>query len=419
MAKPNAISHDDKLIKIDGHPVTRVQSFGYDTNMDYEDQYEIGNENILESRVNDIVTSTVNMTTNDWGTVDLLGQIMSEKASLDTRENLAVVTQSMLKQAEVDITVPILEDDVWNRTVWLPNCYLSSFSLAYDVTGKGTETYTFDGIEDYDFPVTFHVMASEEGTYASAATFDVVTNVTGYTGEYISVNDIIYGNTMFSWATTVVTVSGTATTLKASDRLRLIHYDSSAPASTFTKLDTAGISTVHAGQAVVGLGSEAVVDDAWKTLKVQSVSINGTVDREENRELGTKQIVGRTWRATNFDVSISVDESDLEEYAYFCGVSEADWADWTNQAQILYPTMTIGNENELLIQIYDDSDQTYLIKTITMQNLSFTGKSTSQDVQAKGAITYTLRGSYITVSGNGVPGGSKLEGSNVYPTIWV
>jgi hypothetical protein len=419
MAKPNAISHDSKLIKIDGHPVTRVQSFSYDTNMDFEDQYEIGNENILESRVNDIVTSTVNMTANDWGTVDLFGQIMSEKATLDTRQNLAVVTQAMLKNAEVDITVPILEDDVWKRTVWLPNCYLSSFSFAYDVTGKGSETYGFDGIEDYDWPEDYHVMVSEEGTYASSTTFDVTTSATGFTGEYISVNDIIYGNTMFSWATTVVTVSGTATTLKASDRLRLAHYDSSAPASTFTKLDTAGISTVHAGQVKIGLGSEAVVDGDWKTLKIQSVAINGTVDREENRELGTKQIVGRTWRATNCDVSITVDESDLEEYAYFCGVSEADWADWSNQAIILYPTLTIGNENELMIQIYDDSDQSYLLKTITMQNLSFTGKSTSQDVQAKGAITYTLRGSYITVSGNAVPAGSKLAGANVYPGIWV
>jgi hypothetical protein len=71
MAKPKIIAHDDKLIKIDGHPVTRLQSFNYDTNMNYEDQYEIGNENMLESRVDDIITTNVNMTANDWGTVDL------------------------------------------------------------------------------------------------------------------------------------------------------------------------------------------------------------------------------------------------------------------------------------------------------------------------------------------------------------
>jgi len=59
MSKPLAIQHDDKLIKIDGHPVTRCQSFGYDTNMNFEDIYEIGNENILESRVDDVITSAL------------------------------------------------------------------------------------------------------------------------------------------------------------------------------------------------------------------------------------------------------------------------------------------------------------------------------------------------------------------------
>jgi hypothetical protein len=241
----------------------------------------------------------------------------------------------MLKTAEVDLTVPVHEDDVWERTVWLGNCYLSSFTFSYDVNGKGSESYTLNGIQDYDFPNEYREMTSEEGTYASSSTFTTSTSATGYTGQYITVNDTIYGQSQFSWASTTVTVSGTATSLKSSDRLRLVHYKNS-PASTFTKLDTAGLSTVHAGQVVIGLGSEAVVDAAHKTLRIQSVSINGTVDREENKELGTKQLVGRTWRSNSIDVTITIDETDLQEYAYFCGMSVSGWNDWDSNTIILF-----------------------------------------------------------------------------------
>lgn len=420
MSKPLAIQHDDKLIKIDGHPVTRCQSFGYDTNMNFEDIYEIGNENILESRVDDVITSTVNFTALDWGTSDLFGQLMSEKAGVDTRQNRAVVTQAMFPRAVVDLTVPVLENDVWKRSVWLPNQHLSSFTFNYSVDGNATEQYQLAGDMDHDFPEDYHEMYSEEGTYASNATFTVASSDTGKTGDYISVNNLIYDSTHFSWSGTTVTVSGTAGggALASGDRFRLAWHDDT-PVTTFTKLSTAGPSTVRTGQVKIGLGSEAVVDSAHKTLRVQSVNINGTVEREENRELGTKQLTGRTWRTTNIEVQAVLDMSDLQEVAIMQGVSESDWNDWANQAIILYPQRFIGNEQELMIQIYDDADQSYLLKTIIMENLSVTGKGHTHDVQGKEQVTFTLRGSYITVSGNGVPAGSKLAGASVYPSIWV
>jgi len=420
MSKPLAVQHDDKLIKIDGHPVTRCQSFGYDTNMNSEDIYEIGNENILESRVDDIITSTTNITALDWGTVDLFGQLMSEKAAIDTRPNLAVITQTHLQKAIVDITVPILENDVWKRTVWLPNQHLQSFSFSYSTDGNAQEQYTLAGDMDYDFPEGYSEMYSEEGTYATTSTFTVTSSQTGKTGAYISVNNIVYDTDHFSWSGTTVTVSGTAGggSLASADRFRLAWYDDT-PATTFTKLDTAGLSSVRAGQVVIGLGSEAVVDSTHKTLRLQSVTINGSVEREENRELGTKQLTGRTWRTTNIEVQATADASDLQEWAYFNGVSESDWNDWANQAIILYPSRVIGLEQELMVRVYDDSDQNYLLKTLTLENLSVTGKGHTHDVQGKEQVTFTLRGSYITASGNGVPAGSKLAGASVYPSIWV
>jgi len=72
-----------------------------------------------------------------------------------------------------------------------------------------------------------------------------------------------------------------------------------------------------------------------------------------------------------------------------------------------------------MIQIYDDSDQNYLLKTEIFSNLRFVGKGSTHDVQGKEQVTYTLRGSAMTISGNGVPSGSKLAGANVYPSIWV
>lgn len=431
MAKPVAIKHYDKLAFVDRYIVTRAQSINWDQEITDEDLEEIGHDGIVETIVDPNVPTTVTLNTNDWGSVDLLAQIFGEHivdgteyAEASGSRNDAVVESSDSKYQNTDIAVKVRnpDDNTLDRTVWIPNCQLTGISWSYSIDGNATESYTFRGNTDRHFFGAYKDGFVDIGTYASGTTFTTNLSAATYTGLYASFDGDIYAfndgtDDLLTWSTTTVTVTAEGTTagiptLTSSTRIRVFCY--AASPGSYAELDTGGIGAIKGSYLQIELNHEDNVTGSARTLRLQSVDINVNYTRDDIKELGNWESVGRPLSKQEVTVEATVLETDLEEWVYMCGASAGQWtnADTTGLERKI--TDSIGEDQELQIRVYDTYSHTNLLKTISVENLDMIRSPFSQDVGGNGQISLSLKGSSWSITGGGDVG--RLSTS--YPTNW-
>jgi hypothetical protein len=250
----------------------------------------------------------------------------------------------------------------------------------------------------------------EIGTFNTTTTFDVTSNVTNFTELYISINGTIYDDTNFTWATTIITLTG-GLTCADGDRLRAIFY-LTTPDDDYTELDTTGIGAVKGAYSVIGLGDADVIDSSSKSVRVQSVDVNVTITREDVKELGTQDLVTSIQTKQEVTVDATVLEEDMENLARIMGASASDWANRDTSGLEWRMQDSIGNLQELFVKIYDDSAQTNLLKTLNIVDMNLLNNPFTQDVGALGQYTLSFKADNWEWVGNGDLG--RL--ANSYPT---
>lgn len=423
MARPTSLASGDKLIRVDEWIITRLQNFNYTPQMSSEDIREMGSDDLVETVVDPYIPVDISMTANCWGTVDLWSQLMGEKATSDALYSGATADRNDFTINEDDIRNQCVDfiqqvrnntNDDCENTVWFPNAYLNSASLSYSVDGVGTEEFTFTSDTERHLLNTYKESYVAIGTYASSTTFTVnvdpgTSNAT-YTGLYVSVNGTIYDNTYISgWPTgdpSTVTVTGI--TLSSGDRIRLVYYKTTPGDDNYTNIDSAVIGAIKGSYVKLGLKPAATTSD--KNLRVQSVDIDITVNREEDKELGTNGVIGRTvLYPVEVNVSTTVNETDMTDYAAYAGKT-------FSSDSVITPSDLLGNDQDLIVQIYDDHNQTNVVKTITVDDMRVTGYDNSHDVGGKGQVTWTFRGDNFQLVGGGDIG--RLASSGAYPSQW-
>ena len=108
-------SHYDKMFFVDEYMVTRLQTGNWDQETTDEDIEEIGNSGIVETIIDPIIPTTVTLNTNDWGSTDLLAQLMGTESTVDggtsaytpaaANRNDWTIDQDEIKVAMCDILV--------------------------------------------------------------------------------------------------------------------------------------------------------------------------------------------------------------------------------------------------------------------------------------------------------------------------
>jgi len=431
-------AHYDKLFYFDRYVVTRLQSGNWEQDVSDEDIEEIGNSGIVETIIDPIIPTPVSMSCHDWGATDPIAQVFGNDSDLSANttgysasagRNSYSVSSEDLRHQNTDIVVRVADHDTGNleRTVWIPNCRIDSINWSYSVDGNATEDFSFTGDTDRHFFGKYKEAMIDIGTVATDEDdhFDVNTDesTSTYTGLYVTINGDIYdfsGN--FTWSGTVVTKSGTPTdtlpTLATGDRVRLFYYKTT-PSDTFTELDTSGIGALKGAYIEIEMSDTAQVTgtDGTYTLKLQSCDISATVTREDLREIGNYNFIGRPVTKTEVDVDVTSLEDDLENFAYMLGATTTQWTNRNTSGLERKLQDSIGNSQKVQVRIYDTYTKSNLLKKITLTDLRLTRSPFSQDVGGNGQVSFSLKGDNFLVE----PGGSGAAGrlASSYPTAWI
>jgi len=416
-------NHYDKMFFVDEYMVTRLQTGNWDQETSDEDIEEIGNSGIVETIIDPVIPSTVTLNTNDWGSTDLLAQLMGSESTVDAglsayipasaNRNDWTIDEAEVKLAKVDMLVRVrnTESLALEASVWIPNCQIQTINWSYSVDGNATENVTLRGDTDRHFVKNYRQATVEIGTWADATSFNVTTTAdTNHTAVYFTVNGTIYpASNISTWAAGLVTVTS-PTDLADGDRIRLVFYLTTAD-DDYTELDTSGIGAIKAPYVVIGLGdpTEGPITSASKTLRLQSVDVNVNVTREDVKEIGSEQLVASVQQKQDVTVDATVLEGDMENLAKIMGVTDADWT--TGDVEFKLQD-SIGNLNSLFIKIYDDSSQANLLKTLECVEMALLNNPFTQDVGALGQYTLSFRCDNWEWSGSGDLG--RLATS--YPT---
>lgn len=428
---PKEIRPGDRIIYVDDFPVIRAQRVSLAPNFNTTEITEIGSDSIIES-IPDTITTQVTIETNSIGNIDLFQKMMGETSATPrlsgTNVNSGTITQADFENAITDVIMAIREQGTFRRSIYIPNCYLTSFDFSYSVDGVATENFSLLGDVDYDAYNAYKDIRAYIGSYSSitAATGFVISGTnaiaTNYSGLQASVNNVVVAtgsqitlatsgnNTHVYWNGSVW--SGNA----ASDRFRLLAYKATPDAFT-TKLSDAGLGVpgyagIFGRQVKIYLGDSTVTaSDVNKMLRVQSVTINGDLSREELKELGNSRIVNKRLNTPlRLTCSVDVAEADLEHYAKLIGSQDSVWATFSgikyadSAAGLLMNTSQIGRNAKLIVNIYKErtDNPTTILKTITMSGLYMTSKSRDASATARGTVSIGFQGSYLTVTATGV-----------------
>jgi len=428
----NQVKYDWQACVIDGVTAMRVQSLGSTTDFAEEKLLELGNAGSAE--IIDTPSVDITLDTNDWGSTNTMALLASlyktayaahnggYKSSLG--DNSYYITENSFEEAACDITAPVSEDgSVLDRTLYLGYCFVNGISLSYDVGGVASENYTLESdfkrwyLNDYMKAIVY------TGTYASASSFTVPANLnSGYTGLLVSVNGVVVSDeyslgstiSMSDAASSVVTSETPALSgLESGDRIRLVASTDSTITMVTLSSTPSGLGGVRKGFIDVHLSSASVTTaplSTTKSLRIQSVTIDVDLSREELEELGNYRAYLRSVQTPiPITATITVNDSDMLMWAQlsqrtFASITELDIDDFVKTSILevkIYKSKTTHT-----IDTFDGdgnaTGDTNLLKVVRLENCSVSSESHSISVGGIAQQEFSLSAENFIVSGTGL-----------------
>jgi len=388
MSKPTHIKSTYKVVKAvaDGGAGHRgpenlrmVQNYSYDQIHGAEHFYEIGDEQIV-STAYDPLSTDISLDFN------LSNQSFANLCKICNVHGRDYINQSDFENAHVDLIVPQTDDgSTLKSSVLLPYAFFTGMDMNFSVDGVATEAIRFTGGMDEEFLNDYKNLDGERlvsGTYGGANTvFTTEESATDKTVHYLYVDGQKY-TTGFTWSTNTLTV----TDLDVSDADHVALFWSST-GSTYTMItpETDDIGGFKGPQCELRLayGSDPVAGDKW--LRAQTASISIPLDRDELRELGTEQPIGRSLNyPLNITVTVDLLESDLEEYANeFAGQT-------FSTVDILNPKMFESRDDIRMFVIIKDPVDSSERYAIAVTNMRVDGHGVRMAVRDKGTVSWNF-----------------------------
>lgn len=418
MAKPKKVRFTGIVPMVNGHVISRAQSLSISPDLNFTEQYELGNPNIVEYD-RDTPEVSITLNTNDFASIFNLRKV--------TNILTGNIEMSGLEGKTVGLAVQIEEDSVLKRTIVCANCYLSSINWSYDVDGIATENFslTTDNKSVYTttykqcvvLPVDYVAATSTvaTGTIASGAGLLATGSSQKYTyslgstpftlDEYKLLyvwNDTFKSDISNAAPTdggsekTQITWSGD-NTLDSGSRIFAIMYLDSPQANVDSYSTESGIATVRKGQVTIEIAPAGTGGTYGTWSRVQSCSIDVDLGRDELGELGNHYAYERSLpdpiMAT---VNITMLESDLEAFYDAAGLTT-----WDESTSTEIDIEDFSRSAAIRIKVYTNKDRlaSQLRKTIILDQIQVTSESFDIDVNDNAKQTMTATTSYLTVSG--------------------
>jgi hypothetical protein len=433
-AKPRKVRYSGTLVLVDGTAISRGQTFSSETDLSTENLNELGNSGIVEVSEG-LPTVSISIDTNEFGSCQNLYALAGRKVvGFDANHTgYAVIDENSFDGTSVDICVPIEQDNVLKRTMYIGDAFVSSIGWSFDVGGVATENYSLEAdnktwymngkrevyaLFAHSFPATAPNSLIISGV--SIATFGDGTAATlelvrcSADNLDLTLSDAAVSNQTIS-GEPVILISGSTfctameTALSGTSRYRAVFNVPTADANTsipttgfgnkFPGLSTSTIGGIRKGMIQICLISGGTLTNAFSSaeevLRLQTCSIDVDLAREALEELGNFKAFDRSLTfPVPVTVGLSALASDMEEWMTLAS-KDPDNDTTTNVTQFV-------RDATLLVYIYDDDEgatSRNLLKKIIVEDLRVSNESFSVDQGGNATQEFTCTSDNFMVSG--------------------
>jgi|GEM_PF-1909336 hypothetical protein len=396
MAKRVAIPSDEiklRLInKTGAYDVPRLQSITLTTDLPVTDAYEIGNKNQVGSAV-DMPNITLTLNAFDVG-VRLFG-ILTGKNPASYPSGGANITEFAPVDGVMYVKDPTLSTYV--KAGHVKNATVRDFSLSYNVTGEATESYTLTAAEKRwfkrdlivdvfttgttSFTLTNTPKVLKNGNYALSVILD---------GQYLTETTGTPGSGQYRIVGTTLTTGDSRT-----DRVICVYQTNSTTGSYSYISDSTQPAVVRGRDVKIVISTENIP-------RVQTVTINGSMNLQDVMELGNRNKVGTQKQVPTINGTITVLDTDTELIDLLLNGS-------TNSGDTEFQiegACASGSGLNLKIKILDPCDTTApytVLKTIVVPNIMITGDNYTVNVNQNVQQAFNFKastGEMIVYSGD-------------------
>ena len=431
----NQVLGSDKTIRLNNfNTLGVVQNFNWAPNFNAQDINELGRTTRLETLM-ELETSGSFEMGSSGNLAGLLARIKIKTTSgqfagfdyaptaSGTGINAYSYTQDDLATLKFDVVQHEKTNQLtFDRSTYLACCYPTSITGRVDANGLATDSVNWSGLYVVGFPSPYHDVRAVPCVKASSTT---VTTPSGYDAT--------------SWEVAYLTVDGRPVRKVSTDPAKITAFTTNTitvsglsvndgvvvMAALYKKTPTTAWSSVHTPDVIGSTGNNSQVfgirgfqanvyiapsdansptgSEQW--LRVQSLDYNMDLRVEALRQVSFNQ-QGTTiyHRAVTFPLQMSVNAT----------VTESEWADW--KAML---TGKSFNNSGLAADVYDNTYDfapnnlkksfavviEYFTKSgtkiqkLTFDDLRVDGMGSRINIGGRGEITWSLRGSQMSVTG--------------------
>lgn len=427
----------DKALRMNDQVLLNlVTSFDWAPSFNAADIFELGNSGKVDTAL-EIETSGSFEMSSVGNTAGLLARMKVVRdgsgnftgylynSGSSVGKNQYTLTQDDLAELRFDLILHEKTDQkTFNRSVYLPQCFLTGLSGRIDTNGMASESYNWQGAFVAGFPAPYHDIRSVAATRTSTTTatlLDTAVATATHTAAFVMVDGQVFTN---------VTTDPTYFTLGAAGLLTLTTTEGytipvgayiqacvykTTPGTTFPtvtaaqRFRTAGavpISYVKGFMANVYIAPlvNGTPTAAEKWLRVQSMDWNIDLRMETLKQIALNtQGTAIYARVPTFPISISANISCVE----------SDWNDW--KRVLTAGTKTFAGTGNVHDNTTDfapkniDPDFGIIVDYFTkagtrVQNWQFLdmrmdGYGTRQSVGGRGEVSWSLKGTQFQLNG--------------------
>jgi hypothetical protein len=369
MAKRLAIPSKELSLRVVG-PVdsffaSRIQRVNMNTDVPSTVVDELGNR-LHVGTVLDTPTITLTFSAFDVG-IKIFAALTGSSA---TAYPAAGVDIGELGEIDAILYVKDAVASDYVKTAHARRLQIRDFSFSYSVTGESTEDYTAVGSEKRWFKNDVVVDKISTGTTSFALTQTPIQLKNGNYALSVILDGQYLTEVASGPATGEYSVSGTTLTTfdSRTAQIQIVYHASPAGNNWSDISDTQSATAIRGRDVSITIGANSI-------KRVQSVTINGTMNSQEVREMGNPVIVGYQKQVPTVEGTITVLDTDTELIDLLINGSIN-----SGDTEFVLGEGCVVSGVSLEIIMEDPCASGVILKTVYIPSLLITGDSYTQNV---------------------------------------
>ncbi len=355
---------------LDTLKVPRVQRMSITTDIPSTTIYEIGNASQVGD-AKDTPNVTVNFSAFDVGT-----KLFSVLTGTDLSTAYPSAGVDIIEIAEVDVVMYVKSDSVsdYVKSIHGKRLKVRDFSYSYSTDGESTEDYNLVGSEKRIFAYDVVVDKFTTGTTSFTLTQTPIQLRNGNYGLSVILDGGYLEETSDAPTTGEYRIVGTTLTTGDTRTAQvMVVYHANPAGNNWADVSEPGMPAAIRGRDV------KVLIAANDIPRVQSITINGSLNTTPVREMGTRSVVGYQTQVPTVEGTITVLDTDTEliNLLLYGELTTSGVVEWTPGEGCVTSGIPISIQ---LLDPCDNESPFTVVKEVYLDNITIVGDATSVNV---------------------------------------